>query len=379
MNRKVTMPIEAAQSFAKGLAESIFVEGFAEGLAAAEAAGLDAVTIEAMPTDAGYDIEVREPTGVIVGWFLPQYTADTLAIPGGEPAADLHVTIGYFGDASAMSADQQRKLIGVTSEVAQRHTHLQGQLRGVGRFSNGEETDPFWVGVSIPGLSEFREDLLSSLAAAGISPQGLGADNYIPHVTVAYLGADEATPPVTVRGVEAYVADVTIAIGGTRHKVSLAEPPTDSEAVQPESYSAYVPDIITKSAEAIEEDRFTLAPWYIPNTLDAHGDWTDPVEIQKALWGYVETDDRSIRLQHNTDIKAGQWVEAVTWPFEVEAPLTKADGTITKHKFPAGTTFLGVKWDPWAWELVKSGDLSGFSIGGTGDMILADLGEVDPR
>ena len=373
MNRKVTMPIEEAKAFTKGLAESIFVEGFAEGLAAAEARGLDAVTIEAMPTDDGYDLAIAEPSGVIVGWFLPSWTAETLAIPGGEPASDLHVTIGYFGDASAMSADQQRKLIGVTSEVAQRHAHLRGDLRGVGRFSNGGETDPFWVGVSIPGLADFRDDLLSSLATAGIHPQGLGADNYIPHVTVAYLDANEATPPVTVRGVEAYVADVTVAIGGTRHKLALAEPPTDSEAVQPEALSAYVPDIVTKSAEAIEEDRFTLAPWYIPNTVDAHGDWTDPVQIQKALWGYVETGDRSIKLQHNTSVHAGNWVEAVTWPFEVEAPLTKADGTITKRTFPAGTTFLGVRWEPWAWELVKSGDLRGFSIGGTGDLILADL------
>lgn len=372
MNRKVTLPIEAARKLAKS---TTFAEAFMQRLAEMEAAGMDAVTIEASPGDDGYDVAITEPTGVIVGWFLPEWTADTLALPGGEPASDLHVTLAYLGDAADMDPEVQRKLIGVTSEVAQRHTELEGQLRGIGRFTNGEDTDPFWVGVNIPGLGALREDLVSSLKTAGIALQGLGADNWVPHVTVAYLPAGDATPPVTVKGVDTYVNSLTVAIGGTRHKLSLAPRPMDNEAV-PQSLSAWVPDLVTKSKAQIEEDRFTLSPWYIPNHLDAHGDWTDPQEIQKALWGYVEEGDRQIKLQHNTEIDAGRWVEAVTWPFEVEVPLTKADGTITKHKYPAGTTFLGVKWDPWAWELIKKGELRGLSIGGTGDMILADLGEA---
>ena len=134
--------------------------------------------------------------------------------------------------------------------------------------------------------------------------------------------------------------------------------------------SAEIPGTIQKNAE----QRYTLGPWYVPNQKDAHGEWTDPEELQKALWGYVENGDRDIRLQHNVNIVAGKWVEAMMWPHAVEVPMLKADtNEIVKTLFPAGTAFLGVQWEPWAWELVKKGEIRGFSIGGTGSPIEVDL------
>lgn len=108
------------------------------------------------------------------------------------------------------------------------------------------------------------------------------------------------------------------------------------------------------------EERYTLAAWYIPEQLDAHGEWTDADTLQKAAWGYVQSGDRRIRLQHDTSIVAGEWVEIMSWPTEVT--LQKQDGEPTTY--PKGTVFLGVKWEPWAWEMVKSGRVNGLSIGG---------------
>ena len=34
------------------------------------------------------------------------------------------------------------------------------------------------------------------------------------------------------------------------------------------------------------------------------------------------------------------------------------------HSFPAGTTYMGIVWVPWAWEMVKKGKISGLSMGG---------------
>jgi len=134
--------------------------------------------------------------------------------------------------------------------------------------------------------------------------------------------------------------------------------------------STEIPNQIQKS----DEQRYTLGPWYVPNRADAHGEWTDSDELQKALWGYVENGDRDIRLQHNVNIVAGKWVEAMTWPHPIEVPMLQADtGQITKTTFPAGTVFLGVQWNPWAWELVKKGEIRGYSIGGTGSGVEVDL------
>lgn len=133
---------------------------------------------------------------------------------------------------------------------------------------------------------------------------------------------------------------------------------------------AEIPGALQKS----DEQRYTLGPWYVPNRADAHGEWTDPQELQKALWGYVENGDRDIRLQHNVNIVAGKWVEALTWPHPIEVPMVQADtGQISKTTFPAGTVFLGVVWEPWAWELVKKGEIRGYSIGGTGSGVEVDL------
>ena len=115
--------------------------------------------------------------------------------------------------------------------------------------------------------------------------------------------------------------------------------------------------------KANEEYRFTLGPWYIPNQYDAHGEWTDAEELQKALWEYVQTGDRGIRLQHNKDLVAGEWLEAMSFPVPVTIGMTK-DATTKQVTYPSGTVFLGVQWKPWAWEMVKAGKITGFSIGG---------------
>lgn len=131
--------------------------------------------------------------------------------------------------------------------------------------------------------------------------------------------------------------------------------------------------------KANEEQRFTLGPWYIPDKEDAHSEWTDANELQKALWDYVKSGDRNIRLQHNTDVVAGEWVEAMSFPVPVTLGMTKATGDTKEVTYPAGTVFLGVKWNDWAWDLVKQNKITGFSIGGSAariDMSLPNATET---
>lgn len=125
-----------------------------------------------------------------------------------------------------------------------------------------------------------------------------------------------------------------------------------------------------------EEERYTFSPWYVPDSLDAHDEWSDRKEVQQAFWNYLSQDNRDIRLQHNTDIVAGEWVEGATWPFEVTVPVKHPEGD-TEYTFPAGTPFLGIVWQPWAWELIKKGDIRGLSIGGTANRFTADLEKSD--
>ena len=125
--------------------------------------------------------------------------------------------------------------------------------------------------------------------------------------------------------------------------------------------------------KAVGAHRFTLGPWYIPGQLDAHGEWTDSFELQQALWGWMRSGQLDIKLQHDPTITAGVVVEAVTWPMAVNVPLMLPNGEPGDGNFPPGTVFLGVVWEPWAWELVTAGKIRGYSMGGMAQRILVDF------
>lgn len=130
-------------------------------------------------------------------------------------------------------------------------------------------------------------------------------------------------------------------------------------------------------SKAVNEDRFTLGPMYVPNRLDAHSEWTDASELQKAVWDYVQKGDRRIRLQHDREKVAGEWVEVMTWPYEVEVPMLQKDADSVPVSFPEGTVFLGVKWEPWAWDMIKDGRIRGYSIGGKAERLYVDIEESE--
>lgn len=133
---------------------------------------------------------------------------------------------------------------------------------------------------------------------------------------------------------------------------------------------------VYKVSKSEGDKRYTLGAMYIPDRLDAHNEWTDGEELQKAVWDYVRTDDRRIRLQHNKDIVAGEWVEVMAFPYELTTPVLKADGTEDSHTYPANTVFLGVIWEPWAWEKVQKGEILGYSIGGKAERLYVDMEPV---
>jgi len=126
-------------------------------------------------------------------------------------------------------------------------------------------------------------------------------------------------------------------------------------------------------SKAVEERQFTLGPMYVPNTMDAHDEWTDDEELQQAVWKYVQSGDRRIRLQHDRDVVAGEWVEIMTLPYPTQVPMMKANGTTEPIDFPKNTVFLGVIWNDWAWDKIKKGEIRGYSIGGRAERMYVDL------
>ena len=125
-----------------------------------------------------------------------------------------------------------------------------------------------------------------------------------------------------------------------------------------------------------EESRFTLGPLYVPDFMDAHGEWTDAMELQNAVWGWVRSGDRRIFLQHDTKVEAGEWVEVMTMPQAWTVDMLDAAGNpIGKVTYPPNTVFLGVVWNEDVWPDVKAGNIRGYSIGGYSDRMYAEIPE----
>lgn len=166
----------------------------------------------------------------------------------------------------------------------------------------------------------------------------------------------------------------------------LVEGQGDFSEVSEDVARQIFPDVFTEETtkslgkfdvqKAEHEKRYTLGAMYIPDMEDAHGEWTSAEELQGAVWDYVRSDDRRIRLQHDRDVVAGEWVEVMAFPYSLTVPIKTAEGEETQHTYPPNTVFLGVIWEPWAWQMVTEGKIRGYSIGGKAERLFVDM-EVD--
>jgi len=99
---------------------------------------------------------------------------------------------------------------------------------------------------------------------------------------------------------------------------------------------------------------------YEPNVEDTQGDFTDPQEIENAMYRFMERysrDPRKIKIEHQGKTHYFPVLEC----FQPEEPTKKGD-----TKIPAGAWWLMIKiTDKKIWDLVEKGEITGFSMGGT--------------
>lgn len=129
-------------------------------------------------------------TGAMIALYVPDEAARAIAFEGGEPAADLHVTLLYLGPAADLlppREDWERAL----REFAARQGPIEGRVSGTGRFNGDGERDPFYASADVPGLQMFVTELMYAMPGECVGEHGLD-----PHVTLAYLPHDAPTPEI---------------------------------------------------------------------------------------------------------------------------------------------------------------------------------------
>jgi 2'-5' RNA ligase len=128
----------------------------------------------------------------MICFYLSDNAAASLAIPGGEQPDDLHLTLAYLGDFRQYGPMAAAEILTCVQDMARWSAPLAGEISGSGRFTGEGGLDVFYASVDIPGLAEFRTDLVRRLANRGTPIQT--EHGFDPHITLAYIPADGVTP-----------------------------------------------------------------------------------------------------------------------------------------------------------------------------------------
>lgn len=125
--------------------------------------------------------------GCMIALYPPPELAEKLAVEGGLPPSEMHVTVAYVGDAADIDGDALRETV---AELAGRESFT-ATVAGLARFTGGDK-DVLVALVDSPDLEDLRRDTLDALAERGIQvPRDHG---YTAHLTIQYLDADELAP-----------------------------------------------------------------------------------------------------------------------------------------------------------------------------------------
>ena len=107
-----------------------------------------------------------------------------------------------------------------------------------------------------------------------------------------------------------------------------------------------------------EEQQIVYGVVYEPDVVDAHGDFMDAGEIEKAAHVFLK-EFRNVDKQHDFTSKVGEVIESYIAPADFEL----GGQTVTK-----GTWMMAVKVVDDVWQSIQKGEYTGFSLAGYGNV-----------
>lgn len=169
-------------------------------------------------------------SGTMIALYLPTAIAKKVALPGGEPASSMHITLAYLG--KGLSDLEKRRVAAVTQQLAESCATIKARLGGVGRFSASETSegrDVVYISVDSPDITDLRPHLVKMLSAVDIKPNQ--EHGFVPHVTLMYIDQAKRTPierfepiDVTFTELSLSIADKTTAVPLRLQKAIVKNP-----------------------------------------------------------------------------------------------------------------------------------------------------------
>lgn len=146
--------------------------------------------------------------GVMIALRVDPELAETLAVEGGVPASEMHITLAYLGKVMDQEVGPGLLARAIDENFAQVPT-LIGTISGKGVFVNPEETVTY-LSPDIPGLVELRTSLVQVLEAWGVNV--FKNHGYTPHISIAY---EDIVGSLPVGGQQISFDAITVVWGST--------------------------------------------------------------------------------------------------------------------------------------------------------------------
>ena len=209
--------------------------------------------VEARTAGAAWD------TGVMAALFLPPEAAAEIAVPGGEPAERLHITLAFISDdVKQTPAVESEKgwdwpdLSEAVAKAVEGWGPFEGTITGGGHFAENEETGevPWWAHADVPQLHMFVAELQSALLVKDVkfNPNEHG---WTPHITLKYA-TDGEDVPLPDEPVEVRFDHVVITMGKSREEVPLTGPSAKKAAAASRGFEAYLAGVRAREGRRIE-------------------------------------------------------------------------------------------------------------------------------
>jgi 2'-5' RNA ligase len=184
----------------------------------------------------------------MIALYPPPDVAQQLAVPGGLPPGDIHLTVAYTGDCADVD---QFTLVAAASALASRPP-ITATVSGHARFTGGDDGDVIVAVADSPALDVLRRDTETALAGRGIT---LPSDHgFTAHLTICYIDPDDPDPVGRLESFPVTFGAVSAEYGTERHGFPFTAPPdAPPAAAQADPWAALGHDPLARLRSHVKE------------------------------------------------------------------------------------------------------------------------------
>lgn len=168
----------------------------------------------------------------MIALYPPPDVAERLAVPGGLPPGDMHLTVAYTGDCAGVDPFT---LASAAQSLASRPP-VAATISGHARFTGGGDGDVIVALADSPDLDALRRDAETALAVRGL---GIPSEHgFTAHMTLCYQDPDGPDPVGRLESFPVTFAGVSAEYGTQRYTFPFAAAGDAQSCVRPDPWDA---------------------------------------------------------------------------------------------------------------------------------------------